>query len=154
MKHVAGQSMHAPSPGRTGGRWPGCVALFVAMLAACGGKQDKSDDVEPIAEEAPNCISDRWAQPPEQIGETPPEEFPSVDAIQPFRSSQGAPGSVDVSGPAAPSSDRDGAGGDSSGEAASSSAPGESSADGDEDSDNEGTPAFDPTPPPTGDSTP
>lgn len=69
-----------------------CIVAFGFVLTACGGKQSTAEEPV-IVEEQPSCISERWARPPEQIGETPPEAFPSGQAIEPFRSSRSTPDS-------------------------------------------------------------
>lgn len=59
--------------------------FFAAMVlfGACGSKQK----VEARQEGPPpsfDCISDRWAEPPAQIGQTPPDISPSASDVDPF----------------------------------------------------------------------
>lgn len=59
-----------------------CAALYVV---GCGGRQQAP---EPVAVDEPcdttPCISDRWDQPPPQIGQTPPAEPAPEGALDDF----------------------------------------------------------------------
>lgn len=58
------------------------VFLFVS-LSACGGRQEAPAEVE-VEEDALCCFDERWATPPPEIGQTPPEREAPDDALEPF----------------------------------------------------------------------
>lgn len=63
----------------------GLVALAGTCVVACGGRQSAPVEVvdEEPCETAP-CISERWDQPPPQIGQTPPDEPAPEGALEDF----------------------------------------------------------------------
>lgn len=50
---------------------------------ACGSRQ-RTEEVQAVEVEDFDCVSDRWADPPREIGQTPPDSFPSALDVDPF----------------------------------------------------------------------
>lgn len=60
-------------------------ALLLSLsLLACGGKQ-VTETTEVDSAPDPCCIDDRWADPPPEIGQTPPDRDAPEGALDPFR---------------------------------------------------------------------
>lgn len=58
--------------------------IFASMtLSACGAKQ-RVEAREAAPPPSFDCISDRWAEPPVEIGQTPPDQEPSALDVDPF----------------------------------------------------------------------
>jgi len=60
--------------------------LFIAItcLSACGGKQEKSTVRAAQPMQHFECVPERWAEPPPNIGETPPHDGPDSRDVDPF----------------------------------------------------------------------
>lgn len=58
-----------------------CASLL--FFSACGSKQ-KVETREDAPPPSFDCISERWAEPPAQIGQTPPDISPSASDVDPF----------------------------------------------------------------------
>lgn len=59
------------------------LVLFAFMSNACGSRQ-RTEEVEVLEVEDFDCVSERWADPPREIGQTPPDSFPSATDVDPF----------------------------------------------------------------------
>lgn len=60
------------------------AACFFGLLAACGAKQEKTTTRKAQTIEHFECVPERWSEPPESIGETPPKDGPNARDIDPF----------------------------------------------------------------------
>lgn len=61
------------------------VAVVVAGTVACGGRQSTEPIEAPVERTgAPCCLTERWEQPPPQIGDLPGETPAPEDALDPF----------------------------------------------------------------------
>lgn len=59
------------------------VAMALALQTGCGSKQ-RVEEREVGPPPSFDCLSDRWAEPPPNVGETPPDQSPSMRDIDPF----------------------------------------------------------------------
>ena len=65
--------------------WTRALVLVFAFSAflGCGSKQRVEErEVQPPP--TFDCISDRWAEPPPEVGQTPPDREPSALDVDPF----------------------------------------------------------------------
>lgn len=65
------------------------VACLGAVLAACGGSRTTTVDdgrvrMPPAREGRPCCVGERWAEPPPEIGQSPPDRDAPPDAMDAF----------------------------------------------------------------------
>lgn len=58
--------------------------MFIASLTPACGSRQRVDVVEEEVIVDFDCISDRWASPPPQVGQTPPDDFPTAADVDPF----------------------------------------------------------------------
>lgn len=61
-----------------------CTCIFALGMTACGGKQRTEEGRVTAPPQDFDCISDRWATPPDEVGQTPPEREPSALDVDPF----------------------------------------------------------------------
>ncbi|MCB9508110.1 MAG: hypothetical protein H6698_08830 [Myxococcales bacterium] len=64
-------------------RYAASLLGMVLALGACGGAPP-APVAAPAAADPPCCIDARWAQPPSEIGATPPEAAAPVGATDAF----------------------------------------------------------------------
>lgn len=65
--------------------WLASATLLIASLGSsgCGSKQ-RVEEREAAPPPTFDCISDRWAEPPLDVGQTPPDREPTALDIDPF----------------------------------------------------------------------
>lgn len=63
-----------------------CCALALSVHAGCGAKQETSTTQRTQSVERFECVPDRWASPPESIGDAPDGNGPDARDLDPFRS--------------------------------------------------------------------
>lgn len=64
---------------------PAFILLAGLMSASCAAKQDTDTQIQRQAVQDFSCLPDRWAEPPANVGQTPPDKAPSVRDVDPFR---------------------------------------------------------------------
>lgn len=64
------------------------IILVAGGLGACGGRQSQPVEEEREVETG-SCVSERWAAPPAQVGETPPDRIATDEAVDPFNYERG-----------------------------------------------------------------
>lgn len=68
-------------------RWGVCLIAWGtlgAMGAGCAAKQETTQTRQARHVQHFECLPDRWEAPPEEIGQTPPDQSPSARDIDPF----------------------------------------------------------------------
>ena len=68
---------------------PASLLVLAALLPACGSRQSV-EEVEVGVVESFDCIGETWAEPPAQIGQVPPDAYPTAADVDPFLDSRPA----------------------------------------------------------------
>lgn len=56
----------------------------ILLSAGCASKQEVKTKQRRQQTEHFQCLPDRWAEPPQEIGQTPPDSAPNARDIDPF----------------------------------------------------------------------